>query len=91
MAELDALIESWTRSQEADDILSCLETGAVPSSRVHAIADIVKDPHYAAREMVQRWTLEHGEDLPMSGVVPRFSRTPAATRSPWAATRSALA
>ncbi len=54
MTDLDALIERWTLARDADDILSCLEAAGVPQAAVYTIADIVKDPHYAAREMVQR-------------------------------------
>ena len=39
------------------------------------------DPHYLARGMVQRIVSRQGWDVPVTGVVPRFSRTPGTIRS----------
>ena len=48
----------------------------MPASRIFSIADIVADPHYAAREMIRTIALPGGRQLKVPGVVPRLSATP---------------
>jgi formyl-CoA transferase len=81
MAELDELISEWSRTQTADELLETLEIHAVPSGRIFTAEDMVTDKHYEAREMVQRHTSFQGWQVPMPGVVPKFSRTPGSIRS----------
>jgi crotonobetainyl-CoA:carnitine CoA-transferase CaiB-like acyl-CoA transferase len=76
MVELDGLIADWTRTQMADALLALLSSHGVPAGRVYTPADMVTDPHYAARTMVVRAASRAGYDVPMPGVVPTFSRTP---------------
>jgi crotonobetainyl-CoA:carnitine CoA-transferase CaiB-like acyl-CoA transferase len=76
MAELDALIETWTSVQKAEDVLTALDEASVPASRVFTVADILTDAQYQAREMIQRRESSEGWQVPMSGVVPRFTGTP---------------
>ncbi|MBX3313257.1 MAG: CoA transferase [Actinobacteria bacterium] len=78
--ELDALVADWTRTVDADDLLSLLADSGVPAGRVYTAPDMVADPHYLARDMVLHRTARVGFDLPMTGVVPRFSRTPGEVR-----------
>ena len=77
-AWLDAVIEAWTSVRTPADVLAALEAADVPASRIHSIADIVADPHYAAREMIRTITLAGGRTLRVPGVVPRLSATPGA-------------
>jgi len=74
--ELDEIIAEWTRTLDADALLSLLRSHTVPAGRVYTAADMLGDEHYAAREMVQRHVARTGIDTPMLGVVPKFSRTP---------------
>ena len=76
MIELDQIIGAWTVTKESSDLLALLAAHAVPSSRVYTAPDIVHDAHYAARDMIFRATSRAGYDVPMPGVVPKFSRTP---------------
>ena len=80
--ELDALIADWTRPQHADELLERLNGAGVPAGKIADAASILADPHFAAREMIQRLRTEEGWDVPTSGVVPKFSRTPGAVRAP---------
>lgn len=75
-AELDALVADWTRTVESDDLLRRLAQNRVPAGRVYTAADMLADEHYRARDMVLRATTREGVDVPMTGVVPRFMRTP---------------
>jgi formyl-CoA transferase/succinyl-CoA--D-citramalate CoA-transferase len=74
-AELDDLLSGWTRTLPAADLLAVLEEHGVPAGRIFTAADMLTDPHYAARDMVLRCVTPRGE-VPMTGIVPKFSRTP---------------
>jgi formyl-CoA transferase/succinyl-CoA--D-citramalate CoA-transferase len=81
MAELDELIAEWTRTLPAAELLDLLRSAGVPADRIYTAADMLSDPHYAARGQVVRATSYQGWEVPMAGVVPRFSRTPGEVRS----------
>jgi len=74
--DLDALVADWTRTLQSADLLELLVEHGVPAERVYTAPDMLRDEHYAARDMVLRATARAGFDLPMTGIVPRFSRTP---------------
>ncbi len=76
--DLDGMIAQWTRTVASDELLAVLADHSVPAGRVYTAADMLTDPHYLAREMVVRATARAGFTLPMTGVVPHFSRTPGA-------------
>ena len=76
MAELDRTISTWTATLTADDLLALLAANGVPGGRVFTAADVLNDPHYEARDMVVRAVSRAGYEVPMTGVVPKFSRTP---------------
>ncbi|TCS37855.1 formyl-CoA transferase [Paucimonas lemoignei] len=76
---LDQAITDWTMQHDLDDVLQALEAADVPSSRVFDAADIHKDPHYRARDMIQPHTLPDGQVVDMPGVVPKLSATPGKT------------
>ncbi len=80
--ELDELIGAWTATQSASDLLARLADHGVPSGKVYTATDALADPHYAAREMIERLTSLSGIEVPVTGVVPKFSRTPGSVRSP---------
>jgi formyl-CoA transferase/succinyl-CoA--D-citramalate CoA-transferase len=80
MDELDAEIEAWTAELPADAVLATLAEHGVPAGRIFTAADMLGDEHYAAREMVVRRTNRDGVSIPMTGIVPKFSRTPGAVR-----------
>lgn len=80
--ELDALVADWTRPRTIDEILDVMKQHSVPAGRVYTATDMVTDPHYLARDMVQRITSREGIDLPTLGVVPKFSRTPGSITDP---------
>jgi formyl-CoA transferase/succinyl-CoA--D-citramalate CoA-transferase len=80
MEELDELIAAWTASMTAAEVLAVLEEHTVPAGRIYTAPDMLGDPHYLARDMVIRVLAEQGWEVPMAGVVPRFSRTPGSVR-----------
>ncbi len=80
MAELDDIIGAWTASLRSDELLSVLEAHAVPAGRIYTAPDMLRDPHYAARDMVVRAMSTQGWEVPMNGIVPKFSATPGGVR-----------
>ena len=78
-AELDQVIGDWAGGVTLDQALALLAGAEVPSGKIYSIADIVADPHYAAREMFERHRLGERE-LVLPGIVPRLSETPGRTR-----------
>ncbi len=74
--ELDTVVGAWTSTLGSDELLALLREHTVPAGRVYTAADMLRDEHYAARDMVQRRVARTGVDTPMLGVVPKFSRTP---------------
>lgn len=79
-AELDQAIETWTRGHDLAAVLAALERAEVPSGRVYDAEDIVNDVHYAARRMIEQWSLPDGKPMKIPAVVPKLSATPGATQ-----------
>ncbi len=80
MAELDELVGAWTATLPCDAVLAVLDEHGVPAGRTFTAPDMLRDPQYLAREMVQRITSSQGWEVPMTGVVPRFTATPGSIR-----------
>jgi formyl-CoA transferase/succinyl-CoA--D-citramalate CoA-transferase len=79
--ELDELVAGWTVGLSSAELLERMQAAGVPAGRIYTAADMVTDPHYLAREMVLRRPSYQGWDVPMAGVVPKFSGTPGSVRS----------
>ncbi len=77
---LDAAISEWTGRHTLDEVLAALDAASVPAGRIYTAADIVKDPHYAARGMIEHRTLPDGTPIDLPGVVPKLSGTPGGTK-----------
>lgn len=82
VTEIDAAITHWTTGMNIEAVLAELEQAEVPAGRIYSVADIMTDPHYQARGMIQPMTLEDGTQVRMPGIVPKLSDTPGAVRWP---------
>jgi formyl-CoA transferase len=78
MTELDSLISDWTATRESKDLVELLQRHGVPVGMINTAASILTDNHFAARDMILWRQNTNGTELPMNGVVPKFSRTPGA-------------
>jgi len=78
-AELDQVIAGWTQQHDLEHVLAVLEKAEVPSGKVYDAADIVKDVHYQARNMLEQHRLPDGKEFKLPGIVPKLSDTPGAT------------
>ena len=81
-ALLDAAIAAWTSERTMDEILARLDAADVPAGRIYSVADIVDDPHYAAREMILQTELPGDVTVKMPGIAPKLSDTPGAVKWP---------
>jgi crotonobetainyl-CoA:carnitine CoA-transferase CaiB-like acyl-CoA transferase len=73
---LDAMITGWTLSRDLPDLEKVLEEAGVPASRIYDMADIFRDPHYRARDMLLEVPDPELGSLTVAGVVPKLSATP---------------
>ncbi len=80
MAELDEIVGAWTATAPCDEVLATLDAHGVPAGRIFTAPDMLTDPQYLARDMVRRLTSSQGWEVPMTGVVPRFTGTPGTIR-----------
>jgi formyl-CoA transferase len=79
-AELDALINDWTKTVELEPLEKLLEEHGVPCGLIYKAGDMLADPHFKAREAIVE--VEHPDFGPMKmqNVAPRLSDTPGAVR-----------
>ncbi|WP_066307309.1 CaiB/BaiF CoA-transferase family protein [Bacillus sp. FJAT-29814] len=75
-AFLDGLIEEWAKSLPFEAVKESLDKAGVPAGSIYSVEDIVNDPHYQARKMIQEVAVDGLGMLKMPGVVPKMSETP---------------
>jgi crotonobetainyl-CoA:carnitine CoA-transferase CaiB-like acyl-CoA transferase len=78
--ELDVEIANWTRTLPAAELIVLLQRHDVPVGPINRAPELATDPHIAARDMIVRLAAGFDRDVPMAGVVPKFSRTPGSIR-----------
>ena len=78
--DIDAAIQAWAAQQEPDAIVQAMRAAEVPATRIYSIADVVADPQFRARGMIEPHTLADGTPVDLPAPAPRLSATPGATR-----------
>ena len=79
--ELDQLIADWTAPQRAPVLLDLLHESGIPAGLIYRAADMLIDPHFAARDAIVRMMHPEFGEMPMQNVVPRLSATPGSVRT----------
>jgi crotonobetainyl-CoA:carnitine CoA-transferase CaiB-like acyl-CoA transferase len=79
--EIDEAITAWTRTLDASAVLDKLAEAAVPSGPIYNAADMMQDPHFAARGLFQQVEVQ-GRPLKIPAIIPMLSETPGATDWP---------
>lgn len=74
-ALIDEAINCWTKNHTREHALIALQEAGVPAGFPYTAADIVKDPHYQARQMLETVQTSAGA-LQVPAVLPKLSRTP---------------
>jgi crotonobetainyl-CoA:carnitine CoA-transferase CaiB-like acyl-CoA transferase len=82
---IDRIVSDWTSSHDIKELERLLEKGEVPASRIYTMADIFRDPHYRARDMLVPTPDDDLGTVTLAGVVPKLSATPGKLR--WAGRR----
>ena len=72
---IDGAIAEWTARRGRDEVIEALKGARVPAGYPYTAADIVQDPHYLARQMIEQVQTSVGP-LKVPGVLPKLSRTP---------------
>jgi len=78
--EIDAVIQAWCETQNIDDALSKLKQADVPVSKIYSVRDMVTDPQFIARQMLEQHQFKDGTSITMPAITPKFSETPGSTR-----------
>jgi len=77
---LRPIIEAWTSAHDKHELMAVLG-GRVPCGPINDIADIVADPHFAARGMLPTVELTGlGREAVVAGIPVHLSATPGAVR-----------
>lgn len=80
--ELYRILAAWVAGRTADDAAGALSAAGVPVSPVMSVADLMRDPHCAARGSIVTVSDPDLGDVPMVAPLPKMSATPGAVR--WA-------
>lgn len=72
---IDGAIAEWSAQRGRDEVIEALKGARVPAGYPYTAADIVQDPHYLARQMIEQVQTSVGP-LKVPGVLPKLSRTP---------------
>lgn len=78
--ELDQSIAAWTSTRDRQAIEETLDANGVPFGRIYTAADMLEDPHFAARQAILKLAHPVLGDFPMQNVFPRLSDTPGSVR-----------
>jgi benzylsuccinate CoA-transferase BbsF subunit len=70
-AELDGIVEHWTQSRPAEEVMTTLQVAAVPAGVVQTGADLLKDPQLRHRNYFAPFadSLIGPFEIPRSGIV----------------------
>lgn len=79
---LDAIIQAWASLHTIDEIERLMIEKGVPIGKVYRAADMLSDPHYAARESLVEVPSARWPGIRQQGVFPKLSATPGRPR--WA-------
>lgn len=81
-AAIDAIVAEWTAQYPSREVVERMDAAGVPAGPIYTAREIVADPHFQARGMIQQVPIEEGVQFPMPGIVPLLCETPGAVRWP---------
>lgn len=79
---IDPIVRAWTESLSTDAVLAALSSVGVPAGRVATVPEAMRNPQLQHRGYLSTTAHPTLGDVPASGVVPKFSRTPGDVRRP---------
>jgi crotonobetainyl-CoA:carnitine CoA-transferase CaiB-like acyl-CoA transferase len=75
-AELDALINAWTRTYESETLLDHLDKSGVPAGKIYKAPDMLADPQFKSRDALIKVDHPFFKNLWMQNAFPKLSDTP---------------
>jgi len=78
--ELVRVIGEWTQQWTLGELYEYLVEKDIPAAPIYSVADVFTDPQFAARDMIVDVPDEEVGSLKLSGIAPKFSRTPGTLR-----------
>jgi crotonobetainyl-CoA:carnitine CoA-transferase CaiB-like acyl-CoA transferase len=78
--EVEDAIADWVSKRSSDEVTAAFEAVGAAIAPIYSIADIMADPHYAARESIPVVDHETLGPVRVPGVVSRLMATPGAVR-----------
>ena len=79
-AELDALINDWTKTVPLAELEEIMNQHGVPCGLIYKAEDMIADEHFKAREALVKVDHPDFGPITMQNVAPRLSDTPGAVR-----------
>lgn len=80
MEFLDEIIGNWTKQHTLQEVIRLLDEAGVPAGPIYSIEDIMQDPQFLERDMIQSFHVDGLGELKMPGIMPKFSETPGAVK-----------
>jgi crotonobetainyl-CoA:carnitine CoA-transferase CaiB-like acyl-CoA transferase len=74
--EIESIVGEWVAARDYAEVDKALAAGDVVFTRIYSMADIFKDPHYAARGMLAKIPDDDFGTITVPAPVPRLSKTP---------------
>ncbi len=81
-AELDAIVNAWTKTRTRAAIQAASDEAGVPCGPIYRAPEMLQDPHFKAREAIVSAPYKQFPQLMMQNVAPKLSDTPGSVR--WA-------
>ena len=78
--EIERAISEWSRQHPSAEVIRRLEAATVPVGPIYSAAEMLTDPQYAARGILERVDLGGGDFVRLPGVAPKLELTPGGTR-----------
>ncbi len=78
--EIDGAIQAWCSGRDIASALEVLKAADVPVSKIYSVKDMLQDPQFLARKMVEQHAFRDGTPIKLPAVTPKFSETPGGTR-----------
>ena len=79
--EIDRALAAWCATLARDEVIAQLEEARVPVGPIYSVADMLRDPHYRARELFETVEID-GEPLKIPAILPKLDGTPGRTDWP---------
>lgn len=78
-AFLDSVIDEWTSRHPLEHVQRVMDEAGVPAGPIYSVADMVNDPHFLARGMIETVEIPGLGALKIPGIAPKLSATPGRT------------